>query len=623
MRFLVRFLPIACFCLLPTLAAAQNRTEAPPALKDTPAIAARLAELEAQPPATAQNAALYYFKLEQARLLVQELRRLAGWEPADYVRAANSVLERAATVGAATNDAASTNAILQERAYIAANDGSSQPYWVALPPNYTPVKRYPLLVFLHGYSTDVSKLNPWMPPLEVVEAAQRRGFILAIPYGRRNTDFVQVGEDDLFTVRREVERLFSVDPNRVLLTGASMGGYGVWAAGLHTPGAWAALAPVCGRTDMYLWFKLERDKVPAWKQLLYDADDPRTLLTNMRAFPAYVQHGANDIVVPVDHSRRIAADGRKLRLPLIYREDPKGDHWYEFQINALDSAFAWAGGVRQLPPPREFSFTTGDLKEAKGYWAQIEALEDYSKTGRLDIKIENGSILNVRTTNVSRFVLTPPASILKAGRQLALKVNGLESPDLFDPAKPVVWQKPDAKTSKSPAHCGPYKNAFRDPFLLVYGDVNDQMAALLFRQEWWVYADGWPPMKSAAQVTEEDKATKNLILFGTRATNPLLAEIGDQLPVELTPDGYRIGDKQVAGKDLGLRMVWRSPWNADRLITVQSGSWWGEKLPVNHKWDLVPDYIVYGKEIDPVDSTNVPLAAGYFDGDWKLLNALN
>ena len=229
-------------------------------------------------PADPQNLALLKFKLEQVEdalaildsgraLHEAELRNWTAW-----------YLDRAQAVAGAKNDAVYPALTpLHERAYFARNDGSAQPYWVAVPDDYSPQKKYPLVVFLHGYSPETSKLAPWLPGEETWRLATSRGFIIAIPYGRRNTDFVDVGEDDVLRVREETMKHYSIDENRVSLMGPSMGGFGVYAIGLHRPDLWSGLAPMSARSDFYLWFGLEREQVPIWKRSQYDADEPRFL----------------------------------------------------------------------------------------------------------------------------------------------------------------------------------------------------------------------------------------------------------------------------------------------------------------------------------------------------------
>ena len=567
-------------------------------------------------PLDARNGALLALKREQIALWQDEIARAGRYVPYNWMDILRRTRARAEQVRATEGDAASLpfNSF-QERAYFARNDGSPQPYYVALPANYTPTKKYPLLVFLHGYAPELSKINSWVPAPFIVEDAQKRGFILAMPYGRRNSDFVQWGEDDVLRVREECLRLFSVDENRVFLMGASMGGYGAYGTGLHTIGKWAAIAAIAGRSDFYVWFDIERAKLPPWKRVLFDADDPRTLELNARNTPIYVQHGALDGTVPVEHSRLIAADAGKLGLPLRYEEEKYGTHYGDYQAAAMQRAFAWFEGRTLVPTPRALTVIAGDLREARARWASIEAFQNYAQTARLDANVMADKIV-VKTTNVARFSLDLPPAIRPALASVPLEVDGAIVGQ-FAPDKPIVWDAPDAKLGKSPSLAGPFKSLMRDPFLLVYGDADDERAARHFAARWKAWADGDARLQSAAKITGEDKNNFDLILFGTRATNPLIAQIADDLPLELTPDGYRIGAKTVGAKNIGLRLVYPSPWNSARLIGVCSGESYGEALPLNHIWDLIPDYLIYDYT-SATDGTNIPLEAGMFDGNWKL-----
>ena len=575
-----------------------------------------LAQMQS-PPLDARNAALLALKREQIALWREEIDRAGRFAPYGWNDALRQARARAEQIRTTEGDAASMpfNAF-QERAYFARNDGSPQPYYVALPANYTPTKKYPLVVFLHGYSTDISKINPWIASPDTVRSAQKRGFILAMPYGRRNSDFVQWGQDDVLRVREECLKLFSVDQSRVFLLGVSMGAYGAYAAGFHSIGQWAAIAAISGRTDFYLWFDIKRADLPAWKRVLFDADDPRTLELNARNTPVLVQHGALDGVVPVEHSRLLAEDARKLGLPLRYIEDKYGSHFGSFGFDAMERAFDWFEQRLPIPAPSALTVIAGDLREARGRWASIEAFTDYAQTARLDAHIMSDKIV-VKTRNVASFRLQIPPDLRPDVAAVALEVDGVISSSHVAPDAPIEWSADGAKTGKSPTRTGPFKSLMRDPFLLVYGDDNSARAARNFAARWKTWADGDARLKSADQISAADKANFNLILFGTRASNPLLAQIADDLPLELTPQGYRIGERTIAAENIGLRLVWKSPWSDARLIGVCSGETWGTSLPINHVWDLVPDYIIYDYHT-LADGTNRPLEAGFFDGDWNL-----
>jgi predicted peptidase len=55
---------------------------------------------------------------------------------------------------------------------------------------------------------------------------------------------------------------YSVDPKRVILTGLSNGGHGVWAVAARYPDRFAGLVPMCGHSDLDDVDKLT--KIPIW-----------------------------------------------------------------------------------------------------------------------------------------------------------------------------------------------------------------------------------------------------------------------------------------------------------------------------------------------------------------------
>ncbi len=642
---------------------------------------ARLAVLEkrvatGRRPLNAQNLALWRVKIEQARLWLNDLEAGLGLSP-DEMRAALSwTLDRAEAVERAPGDAAfSPPSQMHERAYIAQADGSAQPYWVFVPRDYSPQRKYPLVVFLHGYDPALTKAQPWLPGPETWSLATERGFLFAVPYGRRNTDFLGVGEDDTLAVTADIKQHYSVDRARVFLAGASMGGYGALVIGLHHPQEWTGVSTIAARSDIYLWLQLKREQLAAetpWKLPLYEADDPRRLKNNALHLPIFLQHGAQDTVVDPEHSRLFASDLQALGAPVSLREIEGGDHYVYWQAAPYETLFDWLLKVRPAAPPRRISYTTATLRNHRAYWAAIEAFEKYGESARLQAAVGEDNVITVETENVAAFTLQPPAAFFKKDKPIMLRVNGQAMAGNFDPAQPIRRAatakaanadnetKPEAKPEtlaavgekeqavangqaaakeavapeisypgiKTPQRSGPIRDCYRDPFLLVYGTAGDAparkkdgAAARRFALEWQRFADGVPPLKADRAVTAADRKNYNLILFGTRSSNAILAQVADRLPVELTPAGYRLNDKNFAGKNLGLVLCYPSPFDARRLIVVQSGLFWGDALAINHKFDLQPDYIVFDDSFDITDGTNRALAAGFFDGNWRLQNA--
>jgi len=85
-----------------------------------------------------------------------------------------------------------------------------------------------------------------------------------------------------------------------------------------------------------------------------------------------------------------------------------------------------------------------------------------------------------------------------------------------------------------------------------------------------------------------------------------------------------VGGKRFTGKNLGLNMIYPSPFAKGRYVVVKSGVYYGRNLSVNHKFDMLPDYIIYSKAIDREIGSyydgmpNRSRCAGFFDNDWQL-----
>ncbi len=162
-------------------------------------------------------------------------------------------------------------------------------YLLFLPKGYyaNPEKRWPMMLFLHGSGergTDVWKVTKHGPPKEVT---QHRDFpfILVSPQCPEGQTW---SKDVLLTLLDEITRGYSVDTNRIYLTGLSMGGYGTWDLGLSYPEKFAAIAPICGGGQLITVLLSSHDKGPAFKTL------------GVWAF-----HGAKDPVVPLEESQRM------------------------------------------------------------------------------------------------------------------------------------------------------------------------------------------------------------------------------------------------------------------------------------------------------------------------------
>ena len=129
-------------------------------------------------------------------------------------------------------------------------------------------RRWPLIVYLHGGSMRGSdpERDPDFP------------FVVLSPLLPERQLWTDT--DALIALLDDVLRRHRIDPDRVYLTGHSVGGNGAWYLAYRHPDRFAAIAPMAGPA------------IPWWA-------------TRLRDVPVRVFHGDRDEIVPLRESREI------------------------------------------------------------------------------------------------------------------------------------------------------------------------------------------------------------------------------------------------------------------------------------------------------------------------------
>lgn len=105
----------------------------------------------------------------------------------------------------------------------------------------------PLIVFLHGSGekgTDLEKVKA-QGPLKYTQLHKLDAFILA-PQCPSDAYW---DAEALYRLIKKIESENNIDPQRIYLTGLSMGGWGTWNLAVAHPEMFAALVPICGYVD--------------------------------------------------------------------------------------------------------------------------------------------------------------------------------------------------------------------------------------------------------------------------------------------------------------------------------------------------------------------------------------
>jgi predicted peptidase len=179
-------------------------------------------------------------------------------------------------------------------------DGSR--YVVYVPRGWTADRPWPVILFLHGAgergqegtratSVGLGAELRWNP--------QRIPAVVVFPQAPEETRWLGEPAETAMRALDAAMREFSGDPDRVYLTGLSMGGFGTWHLALAHPDRFAAAVPVCGGI-------VPNGSATSVRQspLTAGQADPYAFTARqLRHLPVWMFHGAQDTVILPAESR--------------------------------------------------------------------------------------------------------------------------------------------------------------------------------------------------------------------------------------------------------------------------------------------------------------------------------
>jgi predicted peptidase len=157
-------------------------------------------------------------------------------------------------------------------------------YLLYLPGDYgkDPQQKWPLILFLHGSGERGSDLEllKKQPLPKTLDQQKDFPFIVVspqLPLAMGNwSDLIE----PVNVLVKQIQATYSVDTQRVYLTGLSMGGFGAWEFALRYPRRFAAIVPIAGG------YRHQSNAIPG-------------KICDLKDLPVWVFHGARDInVVP-------------------------------------------------------------------------------------------------------------------------------------------------------------------------------------------------------------------------------------------------------------------------------------------------------------------------------------
>ncbi len=193
------------------------------------------------------------------------------------------------------------------------------------------------------------------------------------------------------------------------------------------------------------------------------------------------------------------------------------------------------------------------------------------------------------------------------------------------------WAVASAPTpsQQSPARSGPFKQAFRNNMLFVYGTHGNQqendwsLAKARYDSEvFWYRGNGSIDVIPDTTFSLGSTKDRNVILYGNAQTNSAWPQLLGSSPVQVLEGKIVVGTNTYSSVDLACLFIRPRPDSDTACVGVVSGSGIvGMRLTDRQAYLApgigYPDCLVFGPGVLTTGSAGVRLA-GYFGNDWRV-----
>lgn len=531
------------------------------------------------------------------------------------------------------------------RAYQSPLTGAYRPMALYVPENYDPKRRYPLIVILHSIFADERMISLLAPNFKNLDA-----IVLQAP-SYRQFDWGGVNAAETFAGLNEVQKLYSIDMDRVSLAGYHIGGRGVWQLAELQPDRWSAIAPIFSGIDtgpnypalkLYPQYYQQATNVqipaPQFKKpappipiqdsreaALYQQSSLVTRLDNIAHIPIRSAYGEDE---PNAAAERLAMEARLKELGANFQTHyvPGAMHGSPAEEFSDPAFYQWLISQRRTRPNKA-DFTVTTLRDNYAWGVRVDALSNPSRPGHVRFSKTADGSYSLTTSGIAALSLDmfrPSISQIDGHH-----VTQTAPPPVFEHHSGMMsfirspdgnWSRQYDLQGKRTGFSGPIDDFQSVSFIFVYGTGGDAATNDALQKQAKKMAD-WGlgavfPVKADKEVTPEEIQQDCLILIGNPANNSLIAGLGANLPLEFLPDGFRLGDQTVTGPGAGACLIFPNPRaNLGYVVLVTANDPAGYAV-----WDarkVGGDFVLGTGVTADGKTTFAPAFRGWFDNQWK------
>jgi hypothetical protein len=390
-----------------------------------------------------------------------------------------------------------------------------------------------------------------------------------------------------------------------------------------------------GFAETALYQNLKASDVPSYEAILWGQYDSPDYVRNLFNIPVIAYSGDEDTQkkAGIILGEAYAAHGKSLEHLIAPKTGHKYHPDYLKQVMTfVDKAIAEG----RNPLPDHVYLQTKTLRYAKMYWVEVLGLQQHWLDSRVDADVVGKSI-TLTSINIARLQLSHP--VIKNGATITLdgqeiKLSGVDKTGAVFERSGAKWTQ--AKTlypdglSKRPGLQGPIDDAFVRPFLLVLPSKTCADAAVdrwvkaesaHFIERWAALMRGNALVKQDSEVTAEDIAHYNLILWGDAKANSLLAKVLPQLPIRWSEQAIQIGKQTFPSAGHVPTCIYPNPLNPTTYLVLNSGLTFRENHDRTNSLQnpKLPDWAVIDLKTPPSDLLpGTIVAADFFGEQWEV-----
>lgn len=457
------------------------------------------------------------------------------------------------------------------------------------------------------------------------------------------------GRLDALEVLALAKDKFKPDPQRIYLTGHSMGGHGTWFLGATYPDKWAAIAPCAGYPTLKGYGSADGlipdSSSSAMEQLLLrsgNQSDVLKLVSNYKPLGVYIHHGSADEVVSINYARQMRKLLGDFHTDMSYYEYPGGGHWFGSQSvdwSPLFDFFKW----HSLPVDtavHTIDFMTANPGISSSYhWVAIQQQEHPLQFSRIQLKRSKAERTITGTAENIR-LLKIDLSDFRAGDVIRITLNG-SSPVAYtvSGSQDSLFLLKDNDTWKTTSKPGPYqkgphrygtfKDAFNNNMIFVYStsgtkDENEWSfnKARYDAETWYYRGNGAVDIIPDKEFSLEKYKDRGVIIYGNKNSNRAWETVLNDCPIRVERNKITAGTKILQGDDLAAYFVWPLRNSSFASVAVISGTGIkGMNAATANQYFAgasgFPDFMIFTSDMLKSGAEEVKMA-GFYDNDWKL-----